>query len=248
MICPLQLAFYSVHFTCKYVYNNIVVYSYNIGLFTIIILYSLVLLLWFTCLQAASERCKLSVPLSTLGPSVVIFHETQHTDILGQGSSSPAQQPRHSSAASTQPDLLPYQASSPAASLSVSQVEDGFEMYSSATSDVFEASLQPTVEEEEEEDRGGSTSTGHTHPTTTEPAVMSAEELLRIRWMTIIVCSYNMYMYVYTYIAAYFLEPVFSSVQQWLGTTVLRLGLRQLPVDKICAVINYVQCIYNGSD
>ena len=148
-------------------------------------------------LQAVSERCKLSVPLSTLGPSVVIFHETQHTDILGQGSSSPAQQPRHSSAASTQPDLLPYQTSSTPASLSVSQVEDGFEMYSSATSDVFEASLQPRVEEEEE-DSGGSTNTGHTHPTTTEPAVMSAEELLRIRWMTIIVCSYNMYMYVYT--------------------------------------------------
>ncbi len=36
-------------------------------------------------LKAASERCKLNVPLSTLGPSVIIFHETQHTEILGEG-------------------------------------------------------------------------------------------------------------------------------------------------------------------
>lgn len=36
-------------------------------------------------LRAASERCKMSVPLSTLGPSVVIFHETQHTEPLGVG-------------------------------------------------------------------------------------------------------------------------------------------------------------------
>lgn len=36
-------------------------------------------------MQSASDRCHLNVPLSTLGPSVVIFHETQHTEILGEG-------------------------------------------------------------------------------------------------------------------------------------------------------------------
>ena len=36
-------------------------------------------------LRAASQRCRMSVPLSTLGPSVVLFHETQHTDPLGVG-------------------------------------------------------------------------------------------------------------------------------------------------------------------
>lgn len=36
-------------------------------------------------LKAASDRCKLNVPLSTLGPSVIIFHETQHTELLGEG-------------------------------------------------------------------------------------------------------------------------------------------------------------------
>ena len=36
-------------------------------------------------LKAASERGKMAVPLSTLGPSVVIFHETQHTELLGDG-------------------------------------------------------------------------------------------------------------------------------------------------------------------
>lgn len=34
-------------------------------------------------LQAASERNSLGTPLSTLGPCVVIFHETQYTQILG---------------------------------------------------------------------------------------------------------------------------------------------------------------------
>ena len=35
-------------------------------------------------LRAASERCQMSVSLSSLGPSVVIFHETQHTELLGE--------------------------------------------------------------------------------------------------------------------------------------------------------------------
>ncbi|XP_066280144.1 zinc finger FYVE domain-containing protein 1-like isoform X1 [Branchiostoma lanceolatum] len=34
-------------------------------------------------LRAVSDRCKMDVPLSTLGPSVLIFHETQHTEVLG---------------------------------------------------------------------------------------------------------------------------------------------------------------------
>ena len=38
-------------------------------------------------LKEASDRCKLNVPLSTLGPSVIIFHETQHTELLGEGAS-----------------------------------------------------------------------------------------------------------------------------------------------------------------
>lgn len=35
-------------------------------------------------LRAASERCQMNTPLSTLGPSVVIFQETQHTELLGE--------------------------------------------------------------------------------------------------------------------------------------------------------------------
>ncbi len=36
-------------------------------------------------LKAAAKRCKMDIPLSNLGPAVVIFHETRHTDILGNG-------------------------------------------------------------------------------------------------------------------------------------------------------------------
>ena len=39
-------------------------------------------------LKAASDRFQLSVPLSALGPAVVIFHETQYTLTLGAGSPS----------------------------------------------------------------------------------------------------------------------------------------------------------------
>lgn len=34
-------------------------------------------------LKAAIERGQLNLPLCSLGPSVVIFHETHHTDVLG---------------------------------------------------------------------------------------------------------------------------------------------------------------------
>jgi len=34
-------------------------------------------------LYAATERLNMNVPLCTLGPAVIIFHETQHTDLLG---------------------------------------------------------------------------------------------------------------------------------------------------------------------
>ncbi|XP_048586384.1 zinc finger FYVE domain-containing protein 1 isoform X2 [Nematostella vectensis] len=34
-------------------------------------------------LRAATERCNLNVPLCSLGPALIIFHETQHTDVLG---------------------------------------------------------------------------------------------------------------------------------------------------------------------
>lgn len=36
-------------------------------------------------LKAAAQRCNFSCPLSDLGPVVVIFHETHHTDILTRG-------------------------------------------------------------------------------------------------------------------------------------------------------------------
>uniref|UniRef100_A0A8D3CP62 Zinc finger FYVE domain-containing protein 1-like n=1 Tax=Scophthalmus maximus TaxID=52904 RepID=A0A8D3CP62_SCOMX len=39
-------------------------------------------------LKAATARCGLDVPLSTLGPAVVIFHETVHTKLLGSDQSS----------------------------------------------------------------------------------------------------------------------------------------------------------------
>ncbi len=37
-------------------------------------------------LQAASDRCSLDTPLSSLGPCVVIFHETLYTELLGEHS------------------------------------------------------------------------------------------------------------------------------------------------------------------
>ena len=36
-------------------------------------------------LKATTARCGLDVPLSTLGPAVIIFHETVHTQLLGSG-------------------------------------------------------------------------------------------------------------------------------------------------------------------
>lgn len=36
-------------------------------------------------LRAASKRNKMDLPLSNLGPAVVIFHETYHTEVLGKG-------------------------------------------------------------------------------------------------------------------------------------------------------------------
>lgn len=36
-------------------------------------------------LKATAERLGQDVPLSTLGPSVIIFHETVHTSLLGSG-------------------------------------------------------------------------------------------------------------------------------------------------------------------
>lgn len=38
-------------------------------------------------LKATTARCGLDVPLSTLGPAVIIFHETVHTQLLGSGES-----------------------------------------------------------------------------------------------------------------------------------------------------------------
>lgn len=38
-------------------------------------------------LKSASRRFQLDKAVSTLGPSVIIFHETQHTDILAKGRS-----------------------------------------------------------------------------------------------------------------------------------------------------------------
>ena len=34
-------------------------------------------------LKDATERCHMDVPLCSLGPAVIIFHETQHTNMLG---------------------------------------------------------------------------------------------------------------------------------------------------------------------
>ncbi|XP_032820647.2 zinc finger FYVE domain-containing protein 1 [Petromyzon marinus] len=36
-------------------------------------------------LRATSARCGMEGPLSVLGPAIIIFHETQHTNLLGQG-------------------------------------------------------------------------------------------------------------------------------------------------------------------
>lgn len=36
-------------------------------------------------LRALSSRCGLDVPLSSLGPAVIIFQETTHTQLLGHG-------------------------------------------------------------------------------------------------------------------------------------------------------------------
>lgn len=43
-------------------------------------------------LKDATERCHMDVPLCSLGPAVIIFHETQHTHLLGvsQNESNPS--------------------------------------------------------------------------------------------------------------------------------------------------------------
>lgn len=46
-------------------------------------------------LRALSSRCGLDVPLSSLGPAVIVFQETTHTQLLGHG------------AAGTDPDSPP---------------------------------------------------------------------------------------------------------------------------------------------
>ena len=52
-------------------------------------------------LQAASIKYKLDIPLSTLGPSVVIFHETQYAHLLGDDTIKPASKPFRSRVSST---------------------------------------------------------------------------------------------------------------------------------------------------
>uniref|UniRef100_A0A8C5QGD3 FYVE-type domain-containing protein n=1 Tax=Leptobrachium leishanense TaxID=445787 RepID=A0A8C5QGD3_9ANUR len=42
-------------------------------------------------LKALSSRCGLEVTLSSLGPALIVFHETSRTDILGHGSKTPGQ-------------------------------------------------------------------------------------------------------------------------------------------------------------
>lgn len=36
-------------------------------------------------LRALSSRCGLDVPISSLGPAVIVFQETTHTQLLGHG-------------------------------------------------------------------------------------------------------------------------------------------------------------------
>ena len=44
-------------------------------------------------LSKAAERCNLNIPLSNLGPALLIFHETQHTDPLGSAPLLPSSPP-----------------------------------------------------------------------------------------------------------------------------------------------------------
>ncbi len=121
-------------------------------------------------LKAASERCKLNVPLSTLGPSVIIFHETQHTEVLGEGAT--LEERKKSSRRSTteskesQPTaVLPTESSSKQSSQDQLPV-------ASLLEDDGSRGTEPCSNEISTEDGPA--------PVPTVP--MSAEELLRIRW------------------------------------------------------------------
>ena len=138
-------------------------------------------------LKAASERCKMQVPLSTLGPSVIIFHETQHTELLGEGVDK-THVPKVDS--SKVRDYEPK--------LSVEHIKEGASEGQSqiavlestiAELDVHDSahgghdSFVEVISLQQGEDKGGKSPVSSHLPTSTLPYShpMSAEELLRIR-------------------------------------------------------------------
>ena len=144
-------------------------------------------------LKEASDRCKLNVPLSTLGPSVIIFHETQHTELLGEGASEGKSREKNCDQTTLDGDV-PTVAGTGGAT-GEAERRDGSED-DGGISGTLEVGRSPGVVQHQKKGTDGSTSGDEeraedqdqgvgveaaTTVTTPSSQPMSAEELLRIR-------------------------------------------------------------------
>lgn len=149
-------------------------------------------------LKAASDRCKLNVPLSTLGPSVIIFHETQHTELLGEGATEGRSGEQDHDKTTLKEDVATGEDSGNRDDTERRNSEGGNsgERRESLSADATgmssgviqreerpeEAGDSGGEEEEDSEDQGGGEEVANGTTTVTTPSQpMSAEELLRIR-------------------------------------------------------------------
>ena len=151
-------------------------------------------------LKAASDRCKLNVPLSTLGPSVIIFHETQHTELLGEGATEGRGGEQDHDKTTLKEDVATGEDSGNGDDTERrnGEGENGGERRESLSASTTHTGMSSGVmqheerpeeaggsgdeEEEDSEDReGGEEVANVTTNVTTPSQPMSAEELLRIR-------------------------------------------------------------------
>lgn len=130
-------------------------------------------------LKAASERFKLNVPLSTLGPSVIVFHETQHTEILGEGATPEHVREKASvmDAGAAMGTMLMREASNRRSSEGWCDVVDDTSPVESTTQE-----QGPTVKHDTMKSEAcGEDVSAEQRPGTATAAPMTAEELLKIR-------------------------------------------------------------------
>ena len=148
-------------------------------------------------LKEASDRCKLNVPLSTLGPSVIIFHETQHTELLGEGASEGKSREKDCDKTTLDGDV-PTVAATGGATDKAERRDGSVDGGISEPVGTLEVGRSPGVVQHQKKGTEGNTSGGEERAedqdqgvrveaatTVTAPSSqpMSAEELLRIRYI-----------------------------------------------------------------